>query len=201
MKVNNDLEKIRKALVASAKERAKNFKDDIEDEIDDEIDQKQETSKTLSEQISKDEKNKHSSVRKENIFSHEVTQEEKHFIEKRVKQQQLNYQLYEMREKRKKYSWIRRMHPYISNEEADAALELCNNDEDDVATKLTDFTFLQQVRKKVTTKSIEKNILGVDVIHQSPNKRNQLKKSSSMSNLDENGKRKKLYSFTFNFFY
>jgi hypothetical protein len=75
------------------------------------------------------ENNTNTGVRTDNIFSKEVTDSEKLLIEQRVKQQQLNYQLYEMREKKKKYSWIKRMHPYITNSEADAALELCNNDE------------------------------------------------------------------------
>jgi hypothetical protein len=62
------------------------------------------------------------------------------------------------------------------------------NQQDEVATKLTDFTFLQQVRKKVTKHNIEKNILGVENIHQSPNKRNYKKVSTS----DENGRKKHL---------
>lgn len=68
-------------------------------------------------------------VRKENVFVDGVTVDEQKIIDQRVKLQQKQFEFFEQREKQQKYSWIKRMHPYITMDEALAALDLCSGDE------------------------------------------------------------------------
>ena len=68
-------------------------------------------------------------VRKENVFVDGVTVDEQKIIDQRVKLQQKQFEFFEQREKQQKYSWIKRMHPYITMDEALAALDICSGDE------------------------------------------------------------------------
>ena len=68
-------------------------------------------------------------IRKANVFSGTVTSDEQKIIEQRVKQQQKQFQFFEERDKQQKYSWIKRIHPYITESEALEAIKLCDGDE------------------------------------------------------------------------
>ena len=68
-------------------------------------------------------------IRKANVFSEAVSQKEQDIIEQRVKQQQKQLQFFEDRDKQQKYTWIKRMHPYITMEEALEAISLSDGDE------------------------------------------------------------------------
>lgn len=68
-------------------------------------------------------------IRKESVFSEEVTESEMEVIQKRVAFQQRQFAQYERREKMRKSSKIRAMYDYISDEEIDEMLLDCGNDE------------------------------------------------------------------------
>jgi len=70
-------------------------------------------------------------VRKENLFSSEVTAEEQGIIQQRVALQQKQFREFEKREniKKKKPRKIRSVHEYINEQEALYALKECKNDE------------------------------------------------------------------------
>lgn len=68
-------------------------------------------------------------VRKESVFSSEVTEDEMDIIAKRVALQQRQFAEYERRERTRKSQKIRAMFDYVSDEEIDEMLEDCGNDE------------------------------------------------------------------------
>lgn len=68
-------------------------------------------------------------VRKESVFSSEVTENEKDIIAKRVALQQRQFAEYERRERARKSQKILAMFDYVGDEEIDEMLEDCGNDE------------------------------------------------------------------------
>lgn len=68
-------------------------------------------------------------IRKESVFSEEVTEVEMEVIQKRVAFQQRQFAQYERREKMRKSTKIRAMFDYICDEEIEEMLLDCGNDE------------------------------------------------------------------------
>jgi hypothetical protein len=68
-------------------------------------------------------------VRKESVFSSEVTENEKDIIAKRVALQQRQFAEYERREKARKSQKIKAMFDYVGDEEIEEMLDDCGNDE------------------------------------------------------------------------
>lgn len=68
-------------------------------------------------------------VRKESVFSSEVTEDEMDIIAKRVALQQRQFAEYERREWARKSHKIRAMFDYVGDEEIDEMLDDCGNDE------------------------------------------------------------------------
>ncbi|KAI8577103.1 hypothetical protein K450DRAFT_253670 [Umbelopsis ramanniana AG] len=93
-------------------------------------------------------------VRKESVFSSEVTENEKDIIAKRVALQQRQFAEYERRERARKSQKILAMFDYVGDEEIDEMLEDCGNDEDEVIVRLTQTGYLIGIRKQIATKHI-----------------------------------------------
>ncbi|KAG0178498.1 hypothetical protein DFQ28_004205 [Apophysomyces sp. BC1034] len=91
-------------------------------------------------------------VRKENFFSEEVTEEERDIIAKRVALQQRQFAEFERRETLRKSTKIRAMFEYVSDEEIQEMLVDCGHDEDEVIYRLTKPRYLAQIRKIIATK-------------------------------------------------
>lgn len=68
-------------------------------------------------------------IRKESVFSEEVTESDMEVIQKRVAFQQQRFAQYERREKNRKSLKIRTMFDYVCDEEIDEILLDCGNDE------------------------------------------------------------------------
>lgn len=68
-------------------------------------------------------------VRKENVFSEEVTEADMDIIQKRVALQQRQFAEFERRDKARKYKKIKGMFDYLTTEEIDEMLVDCENDE------------------------------------------------------------------------
>jgi len=81
--------------------------------------------------------------------SSEITQEEQELMNQRLKQQQELFKKLEKRDRKNRIFQIRNLIRHITNEEALYALKICNNSEEDAIVKLTDFSFLQQIRKAI----------------------------------------------------
>ena len=88
-------------------------------------------------------------IRKDNVFMDEVTEEEKSIIEQRVALQRKHYLEYERRELATKYRKVVRVHPYVTEEEVKYSLKQCKEDESEVIVYLTDYFNLQSVRKQI----------------------------------------------------
>lgn len=68
-------------------------------------------------------------VRKENVFSEEVTDADMDIIQKRVALQQRQFAEFEKRDKARKYQKIKAIYDYLTSEEVDEMLKDCSNDE------------------------------------------------------------------------
>ncbi|CDS06189.1 hypothetical protein LRAMOSA08717 [Lichtheimia ramosa] len=91
-------------------------------------------------------------VRKENVFSEEVTDADMDIIQKRVALQQRQFAEFEKRDKARKYQKIKAIYDYLTAEEVDEMLKDCSNDEEEVIVRLTQPAYLLQIRKTVATK-------------------------------------------------
>ncbi|RUS23906.1 hypothetical protein BC938DRAFT_474432, partial [Jimgerdemannia flammicorona] len=91
-------------------------------------------------------------VRKESVFSGEVTEDELDIIQKRVALQQRQFAEYERRDKLRKSKKIRAMFDYVSDEEIDEMLLDCEGDEDEVVVRLTQPGYLFGIRRIIATK-------------------------------------------------
>ncbi|KAM3583797.1 hypothetical protein VKS41_003768 [Umbelopsis sp. WA50703] len=91
-------------------------------------------------------------IRKESVFSEEVTESEMEVIQKRVAFQQRQFAQYERREKMRKSAKIRAMFDYICDEEIDEMLLDCEQDEDEVIVRLTKQDYLQSIRRIIASK-------------------------------------------------
>ncbi|KAI8102867.1 hypothetical protein M9434_005659 [Picochlorum sp. BPE23] len=78
--------------------------------------------------------------RKENVFQdldkRTLTEEEQAVIQRRVEHQRKMYELFEKKERERKIQELKEVCPDISDEEASRALELCQGDEEQAATRL-----------------------------------------------------------------
>jgi hypothetical protein len=68
-------------------------------------------------------------VRKENVFSEEVTESEQAIIQQRVALQQRQYKEFERREKFRKIKKVKSVYDYLTNEEITEMLDSNNDDE------------------------------------------------------------------------
>ncbi|KAI8988300.1 hypothetical protein BDF20DRAFT_833164 [Mycotypha africana] len=91
-------------------------------------------------------------VRKENVFSEEVTESEMDIIQKRVALQQRQFKEFEKRERARKTRKIRAVYDYLTDEEIVEMLEDCKNDEEEVIVRLTQPGYLYDIRKTIATK-------------------------------------------------
>ncbi|CAG8460077.1 7919_t:CDS:10 [Paraglomus brasilianum] len=91
-------------------------------------------------------------VRKENLFSSEVTESEQDIIDKRVALQQRHYAEFEKREYERKAKKIRDIFEFLIDDEIKAALSDCENDEEEVIVRMTQNGYLHQLRKKLSEK-------------------------------------------------
>ncbi|CAG8481490.1 6832_t:CDS:10 [Paraglomus occultum] len=91
-------------------------------------------------------------VRKENLFSSEVTESEQDIIDKRVALQRRHYAEFEKREYERKAKKIRDIFEFLIDDEIKAALSDCENDEEEVIVRMTQHGYLHQLRKKLSEK-------------------------------------------------
>lgn len=68
---------------------------------------------------------------------------------KRLESQQAQFRELERRDRKPKLIRIRSVHSYITNEEAMYALQQAGNDVEETIMRLTNFSFLQEIRKKI----------------------------------------------------
>ncbi|KAI7864877.1 hypothetical protein BDF14DRAFT_1829766 [Spinellus fusiger] len=90
-------------------------------------------------------------VRKQNFFSEEVTEEEQNIIAQRVALQQRQFAEYERREKNRKSSKILQIFDYVNEEEIEEILQDCSQDEDEAIYRLTKPEYLMEIRKAVAS--------------------------------------------------
>ena len=89
-------------------------------------------------------------VRKESVFNTEITETDMTIIQKRVEQQQKQFQEYQRRERAKKIEKIRSMFEYLTNEEILKAFK--ENDlkmKKNTILKFTELEYLYQIRKRI----------------------------------------------------
>ncbi|KAI8375282.1 hypothetical protein EDC96DRAFT_496698 [Choanephora cucurbitarum] len=91
-------------------------------------------------------------VRKENVFSEEVTESEMDIIQKRVALQQRQFKEFEKREYARKSKKIKAVYDYLTDEEISQMLEDCKNDEEEVIVRITQHGYLSEIRKTIATK-------------------------------------------------
>ncbi|KAG1383435.1 hypothetical protein G6F61_001369 [Rhizopus arrhizus] len=91
-------------------------------------------------------------VRKENMFGEEVTESEMDIIQKRVALQQRQFQEFEKREYKRKSIKIKGVYGYLSDEEISEMLVDCSHDEEEVIVRLTQPTYLLDIRRTIATK-------------------------------------------------
>jgi hypothetical protein len=68
-------------------------------------------------------------VRKDNVFTSELTEEEEEIVRQRVDIQRKQFEQFMKRQNEKRTRKIRTIHPYITEQEALQALKECNDDE------------------------------------------------------------------------
>jgi hypothetical protein len=68
-------------------------------------------------------------VRKDNVFASELTEEEQEIVRQRVDLQRKQFEQFMKRQNEKRTRKIRSIHPYITEREALQALKECNDDE------------------------------------------------------------------------
>ena len=68
-------------------------------------------------------------VRKDNVFTSELTEEEQEIVRQRVELQRKQFEQFMKRQNEKRTRKIRSIHPYITEREALQALKECNDDE------------------------------------------------------------------------
>ncbi|KAI9282245.1 hypothetical protein BY458DRAFT_537726 [Sporodiniella umbellata] len=91
-------------------------------------------------------------VRKENMFGEEVTESEMDIIQQRVALQQRQFQEFEKREHKRKSIKIKSVYDYLSSEEMSEMLIDCKHDEEEVIVRLTQPTYLLDIRRTIATK-------------------------------------------------
>ncbi|KAI9319034.1 hypothetical protein BX666DRAFT_2018292 [Dichotomocladium elegans] len=91
-------------------------------------------------------------IRKENVFSEEMTEADMDIIQKRVALQQRQFAEFEKREKRRKHTKIKDMYDYLTAEEMDEMLNDCSNDEEEVIVRMTQVGYLSGIRKTIATR-------------------------------------------------
>ncbi|KAF1801934.1 Homeodomain-like DNA binding domain-containing transcription factor [Mucor lusitanicus] len=91
-------------------------------------------------------------VRKESVFSERVTESEQAIIQQRVALQQRQYQEFERKEKSLKMRKVRDVYYHLTNEEIAIMLDEHENDEQEVILRLTQPTYLCQIRKRIALK-------------------------------------------------
>ena len=88
-------------------------------------------------------------VKKENVFKDDLTEEEQDIINKRVELQRKQYHEWERREYAKKTKKILSVHRHLTEQEAEYALKELRDDEQEATVELTDRFFLAGIRKKI----------------------------------------------------
>ncbi|ORY07750.1 hypothetical protein K493DRAFT_332660 [Basidiobolus meristosporus CBS 931.73] len=94
-------------------------------------------------------------VRKDNMFSGEVTEQEMDIIAQRVAIQQRRFAEFERREFEQKARKIRTMFDYLSDDEIKHALKQWSNDEDEVIVQFAQPGYLSRLRKALAKKNEE----------------------------------------------
>ncbi|KAK4513904.1 Phosphomannomutase 1 [Mucor velutinosus] len=94
-------------------------------------------------------------VRKESVFSEQVTESEQAIIQQRVALQQRQYQEFEKKEKSRKIRKVKDVYDYLTSEEVMAMLDESGNDEQEVIVRLTQPAYLHEIRKSIAMKHIQ----------------------------------------------
>ncbi|GJD07497.1 hypothetical protein Gasu2_18560 [Galdieria sulphuraria] len=105
-------------------------------------------------------------VRKENVFEDELTEEEMKIIAMRVAEQRRRYEEFEKRENRRKIDKLQSLFPYLTDEECLESIEFCkeerryddtiaNTPEDEAACKFATDGFWHLIRKRIAKKHEE----------------------------------------------
>jgi hypothetical protein len=94
-------------------------------------------------------------VKKVSVFGSDLTEEEQAIIQRRVELQRKQFEEYTRREVTKKTRKIRTVHKHITEKEALVALKESEDDEAEAITKLTQISFLQEVRQKIALEGTE----------------------------------------------
>ncbi|GJQ09027.1 hypothetical protein GpartN1_g818.t1 [Galdieria partita] len=106
-------------------------------------------------------------VRKENVFEDELTEEEMKIIAMRVAEQRKKYEEFEKRENQRKIDKLQSLYPYLTDEECLESIEFCkeerryddtitNTPEDEAACKFATDGFWHHIRKRIAKKHEEK---------------------------------------------
>ncbi|KAI8997410.1 hypothetical protein BDB01DRAFT_771026 [Pilobolus umbonatus] len=98
------------------------------------------------------ENSKIETVRKDNVFSEEVTESEMDIIQQRVALQQRQFQEFERKEQAQKSRKIKAVYDYLTQEEIAQMLVDCSHDEEEVIVRLTQPGYLLDIRKVIATK-------------------------------------------------
>ena len=119
-----------------------------------------------------------SKVRKENVFGEALTEDEKEIISQRLEIQKKNFEELQKKRQKKIHRKIKKVHPYLTEEEIDAALEECEKDDvkinvffficrhfsnrgknlqDQVILSFTNPFFLRAIREHIAKKWIQEN--------------------------------------------
>ncbi|KAK9759614.1 hypothetical protein K7432_017208 [Basidiobolus ranarum] len=94
-------------------------------------------------------------VRKDNMFSSEVTEQEMDIIAQRVAIQQRRFAEFERREFEQKARKIRSMFDYLSDEEIKHSLKQWSNDEEEVIVQFAQPGYLLRIRRALAKKNEE----------------------------------------------
>lgn len=68
-------------------------------------------------------------VKKQNVYSNDITQDEQKIIDQRVEQQKKQFQIFEEKDRKQKAHSLQKIHPHITHDEAIQAIQLCDSDE------------------------------------------------------------------------
>eukprot|EP00871_Galdieria_phlegrea_P004504 jgi/Galph1/5054/GphlegSOOS_G3712.1 len=112
-------------------------------------------------------------IRKENVFEEELTEEEMSIIAIRVAEQQKRYEEFEKRENARKVEKLQSLFPYLTEEECLEAVDFCNEErkyderivntpEDEAACKFATEGFWHTIRKRIAKKHEHKRTMMSD---------------------------------------
>ncbi|CAO3601179.1 unnamed protein product [Absidia cylindrospora] len=103
-------------------------------------------------EVSQEESEAITVVKKNNVFGTEMTDNEMDIIQQRVARQQQQFAEYEHKEKIRKFKKVYAIFDYLTMEEMEEMLIDCKNDEDEVVVRMTEPYYLLEIRKTIALK-------------------------------------------------